>query len=126
MHYDTKIRNRRMYRRIERYLNLSFRLVVSINPITFETTSTGSPKTFLWTVVSRRSCKRAGTRLFRRGIDSGGNVANYVETEQIIEFEGNHSSYVQVIIILNNGVFVCASLKVENLSILYLSVYFVA
>lgn len=53
-------------------------------------------KSFFWTIVSRRSCKRAGTRLFTRGVDSEGNVANFVETEQIIEFEGYQSSFVQI------------------------------
>ncbi|KAK4192930.1 Phosphatidylinositide phosphatase SAC2 [Podospora australis] len=36
------------------------------------------------TVISRRSIKRAGLRYLRRGIDEDGNVANSVETEQII------------------------------------------
>lgn len=53
-------------------------------------------KSFQWTLVSRRSCKRAGTRLFTRGVDVEGNVANFVETEQIIEFEGYQSSFVQI------------------------------
>ncbi|KDR20269.1 phosphatidylinositide phosphatase SAC1 isoform X2 [Zootermopsis nevadensis] len=52
-------------------------------------------KPFLWTVVSRRCCFRAGTRLFTRGIDVQGNVANFVETEQIVEFGGDRSSFVQ-------------------------------
>jgi hypothetical protein len=34
-------------------------------------------------LVSRRSVHRAGTRYFRRGIDSQGAVANFVETEQV-------------------------------------------
>lgn len=33
------------------------------------------------TVISRLSCKRAGTRFNSRGIDDDGNVANFVETE---------------------------------------------
>ena len=33
----------------------------------------------------RRSTERVGTRLFVRGADIRGNVANYVETEQIVE-----------------------------------------
>ncbi|CAM9360796.1 unnamed protein product, partial [Ectocarpus sp. 13 AM-2016] len=33
--------------------------------------------------VSRRSRLRQGTRYTRRGIDDGGNVANFVETEQV-------------------------------------------
>ena len=32
-----------------------------------------------------------------RGVDQEGQVANYVETEQIIEFEGHKCSFVQVI-----------------------------
>ncbi|RYP27748.1 hypothetical protein DL767_007523 [Monosporascus sp. MG133] len=42
---------------------------------------TGLPS-FL-TVISRLSCKRAGTRFNSRGIDDDGNVANFVETETI-------------------------------------------
>lgn len=39
----------------------------------------GFPSTL--TLVSRLSCRRAGTRFNARGIDDDGNVANYVETE---------------------------------------------
>ena len=35
-------------------------------------------------------------RLFMRGIDSSGHVANMVETEQIVEFQGDRVSFVQV------------------------------
>lgn len=49
-----------------------------------------------WSLISRRSILRAGTRLFTRGVDRDGNVANFVETEQIIEFHGDRSSFVQV------------------------------
>ncbi|KAL1738648.1 SacI homology domain-containing protein, partial [Schizophyllum fasciatum] len=35
-------------------------------------------------LISRRSRYRAGTRYFRRGIDSDGHVANFVESEQIL------------------------------------------
>jgi len=31
-----------------------------------------------------------------RGVDSEGQVANYVETEQIIEYQGEKCSFVQV------------------------------
>ncbi|XP_047540427.1 phosphatidylinositol-3-phosphatase SAC1 [Vanessa atalanta] len=48
-----------------------------------------------WSLVSRRSVDRAGTRLFMRGIDAQGNVANFVETEQIVERGGEKSSFVQ-------------------------------
>lgn len=51
---------------------------------------------FSWIVISRRSTKRAGTRLFCRGIDSQGNVSNFVETEQIIEYHTDKISFVQI------------------------------
>lgn len=51
---------------------------------------------FSWAIVSRRSTQRAGTRLFKRGIDREGNVANFVETEQIIEYQGDRCSFVQI------------------------------
>uniref|UniRef100_A0AAF5DDA8 Phosphatidylinositol-3-phosphatase SAC1 n=1 Tax=Strongyloides stercoralis TaxID=6248 RepID=A0AAF5DDA8_STRER len=38
-------------------------------------------------LISRRSIHRAGVRFFKRGVDSKGNPANYVETEQIIEYD---------------------------------------
>jgi hypothetical protein len=41
-------------------------------------------KTFLITLISRRSTKRSGLRYLRRGIDDEGNCANSVETEQIL------------------------------------------
>ncbi|MCJ1475459.1 hypothetical protein MMC13_004121 [Lambiella insularis] len=39
---------------------------------------------FLITLISRRSTLRPGLRYLRRGVDSEGNTANYVETEQIL------------------------------------------
>ncbi|XP_045625432.1 phosphatidylinositol-3-phosphatase SAC1 [Procambarus clarkii] len=51
---------------------------------------------FTWTLISRRSVYRAGTRMWMRGIDYEGTVANYVETEQIIEFRDFRSSFVQI------------------------------
>jgi len=43
-----------------------------------------SEKGFLITVISRRSRFRSGLRYLRRGIDDEGDVANAVETEQIL------------------------------------------
>ena len=37
-----------------------------------------------------------GTRYFMRGIDSEGEVANYVETEQILCYQGEIAAHVQV------------------------------
>lgn len=36
------------------------------------------------TLISRLSCRRAGTRFNARGIDDDGNVANFVETETVL------------------------------------------
>ncbi|GMM34440.1 phosphatidylinositol-3-/phosphoinositide 5-phosphatase [Saccharomycopsis crataegensis] len=39
-------------------------------------------------LISRQSCKRAGTRFNSRGVDDDGNVANFVETEVILNIYG--------------------------------------
>ncbi|XP_064200093.1 phosphatidylinositol-3-phosphatase SAC1-B-like isoform X2 [Anguilla rostrata] len=52
-------------------------------------------KIFEWTLISRRSCYRAGVRYYVRGIDSEGYAANFVETEQIIQYSGFKASFVQ-------------------------------
>lgn len=41
-------------------------------------------KDYVITLISRRSIHRAGLRYLRRGVDEDGNVANSVETEQIL------------------------------------------
>nr|CCA14342.1 phosphatidylinositide phosphatase SAC1like protein putative [Albugo laibachii Nc14] len=47
--------------------------------------------------ISRRSCRRPGTRFTMRGIDENGNVANFVETEQICVFQdGRQTSFLQI------------------------------
>ncbi|XP_026332637.1 phosphatidylinositide phosphatase SAC1 [Hyposmocoma kahamanoa] len=48
-----------------------------------------------WSLISRRCVERAGTRFFMRGADVEGNVANFVETEQILEFGGTKTSFLQ-------------------------------
>lgn len=47
------------------------------------------------TLISRRSAHRAGVRYLRRGIDTDGNVANFVETELILTLLGHNLSFVQ-------------------------------
>ena len=47
-------------------------------------------------LVSRRSRYRAGTRYKRRGVDENGYVANYVESEQFLLFQGHVLSFVQL------------------------------
>lgn len=48
------------------------------------TTRASTDKSYLLTLISRRSVKRAGLRYLRRGVDEDGNTANGVETEQIL------------------------------------------
>ncbi|KAK7498060.1 hypothetical protein BaRGS_00010648 [Batillaria attramentaria] len=54
-------------------------------------------KSFDYILISRRCIYRAGTRFNTRGVDSQGQVANFVETEQIIHYEGHHLSFVQIV-----------------------------
>ena len=53
-------------------------------------------RSFRYTLISRRSCHRAGTRYNIRGIDTDGQTANFIETEQIVEYGNSRCSYVQV------------------------------
>ncbi|KAK9480386.1 SacI homology domain-containing protein [Lipomyces japonicus] len=48
------------------------------------------------TIISRQGCRRAGTRYNARGIDDEGNVANFVETETIINTKDCCFSYTQI------------------------------
>eukprot|EP00268_Persea_americana_P023543 TRINITY_DN2311_c1_g1_i2.p1 TRINITY_DN2311_c1_g1~~TRINITY_DN2311_c1_g1_i2.p1 ORF type:complete len:664 (-),score=114.77 TRINITY_DN2311_c1_g1_i2:241-2232(-) len=48
------------------------------------------------TLISRRCTRRTGTRMWRRGADLDGYVANFVESEQIMQSNGNTASFVQV------------------------------
>uniref|UniRef100_A0A8C1QFU0 BAG family molecular chaperone regulator 3-like n=1 Tax=Cyprinus carpio TaxID=7962 RepID=A0A8C1QFU0_CYPCA len=50
---------------------------------------------FTVALISRRSRHRAGMRYKRRGVDTDGHVANYVETEQIIHVHSHTLSFVQ-------------------------------
>lgn len=59
------------------------------------TLRSGLPSTL--TLISRLSCRRAGTRFNARGIDDDGNVANFVETETVFWTPGGLCfSYVQI------------------------------
>ncbi|KAL3902166.1 MAG: hypothetical protein SGCHY_000017 [Lobulomycetales sp.] len=54
-------------------------------------------KQLTYSLISRRSRFRAGTRFNMRGIDDSGNVANFVETEQIVSIPNRETiaSFVQ-------------------------------
>ncbi|KAJ1558590.1 inositol polyphosphate 5-phosphatase, partial [Nowakowskiella sp. JEL0078] len=43
-------------------------------------------------IISRLSCKKAGTRFLARGVDDDGNVSNFVETE-LRFYKMNHSAF---------------------------------
>jgi synaptojanin len=47
-------------------------------------------------LISRLSCERAGTRFNVRGVNDDGQVANFVETEQVIYLEDSVASYIHV------------------------------
>jgi len=47
-------------------------------------------------LFSRRSVDRAGTRFWSRGIDSEGNVSNFVESEQVLYYNNKVLSFVQI------------------------------
>ncbi|MCO5547320.1 hypothetical protein L7F22_000768 [Adiantum nelumboides] len=47
-------------------------------------------------LIARRCVRRIGTRMWRRGANLNGDVANFVETEQILQADGCVASYVQV------------------------------
>ncbi|BFG36434.1 hypothetical protein CerSpe_227080 [Prunus speciosa] len=44
----------------------------------------------------RRCTRRLGTRMWRRGANLEGDVANFIETEQLVECEGFRSSLLQI------------------------------
>jgi len=47
-------------------------------------------------LISRRSSYKGGTRYSARGIDDDGNVANFVETEQMVYYGGYCCAFVQI------------------------------
>ncbi|XP_020267257.1 phosphoinositide phosphatase SAC8 [Asparagus officinalis] len=48
------------------------------------------------TLISRRCNRRLGTRMWRRGANLEGATANFIETEQLFEFEKFTSSFLQI------------------------------
>lgn len=48
------------------------------------------------TLLSRRCTRRLGTRMWRRGANLEGDTANFIETEQLLEYKGFRSSFLQV------------------------------
>jgi inositol-1,4,5-trisphosphate 5-phosphatase len=74
-----------------------FALTITIPKASAPIRVEGSGMPSAMTLISRLSCRRAGTRFNSRGIDDDGNVANFVETETIYWApSGACFSYVQV------------------------------
>lgn len=74
-----------------------FAMTIPVSPSAspFDTGRSGMPSSI--TLISRLSCRRAGTRFKSRGVDDDGNVANFVETETIFcTPSGLCFSYVQI------------------------------
>ena len=66
-------------------------ILASISPVRLVKSGMASNMT----LISRLSCRRAGTRFNARGIDDDGNVANFVETETVFCTDQLCFSYVQ-------------------------------
>lgn len=74
-----------------------FTLTITIPTSSAPIKATGSGLPSSMTLISRLSCRRAGTRFNSRGIDDDGNVANFVESETIYWTpSGVCFSYVQI------------------------------
>jgi hypothetical protein len=74
-----------------------FALTITIPTSSAPIKASGSGMPSSMTLISRLSCRRAGTRFNSRGIDDDGNVANFVESETIYWTpSGVCFSYVQV------------------------------
>lgn len=74
--------------------------VEQLRDLVFSSTIRKSTTTGTITLIARRSARRAGTRQWRRGADLGADVANFVESEQIVSFDDGSAttefSFVQV------------------------------
>ncbi|GLI62382.1 hypothetical protein VaNZ11_005001 [Volvox africanus] len=65
--------------------------------LVFKSPAGGTVHTATLTLIARRGVDRAGTRQWRRGSDSAGNVANFVETEEmLLTPAGDLASFVEV------------------------------
>lgn len=65
-------------------------------PIVAGFITTFATNKFEFVLISRRDAVRAGTRFWMRGADENGNVANFVETEQIVHTPNETYSFVQI------------------------------
>ena len=83
--------------RILTYTIRGFVFTITIPPSSSPTRTIKTKLPSALTLISRLSCRRAGTRFNARGIDDDGNVANFVETETILWHpSGLCFSYAQV------------------------------
>ncbi|KAF2587113.1 hypothetical protein F2Q70_00035553 [Brassica cretica] len=66
------------------------------HPAIFACTSSVSSSSSSRVTIQKSGKVSIGTRMWRRGADLDGYVANFVETEQIVQMNGYSSSFVQV------------------------------
>ncbi|KAH0854635.1 hypothetical protein HID58_051010 [Brassica napus] len=67
-----------------------------------QTTLSEAGRNFKLTLIARRSRHNAGTRYLKRGINESGNVANDVETEQIVSEDVPEDSPMQISSVVQN------------------------
>lgn len=67
-----------------------------VNTQEFGNTKYTAPLEYDIGIISRRNRNRAGTRSKKRGLEQSGACANFVETEQFLEFKPHIVSFVQV------------------------------
>ncbi|KFK26296.1 hypothetical protein AALP_AA8G229600 [Arabis alpina] len=67
-----------------------------------QTTLSEAGRNFKLTIIARRSRHNAGTRYLKRGINESGNVANDVETEQIVSEDVPEDHPMQISSIVQN------------------------
>ncbi|XP_078441081.1 phosphoinositide phosphatase SAC3-like [Wolffia australiana] len=82
--------NEFLVRGMSRHLKNSFWTVALVYGFFQQSKLSVSGKDFKLTLIARRSRHYAGTRYLKRGINDGGNVANDVETEQIVSADSCH------------------------------------
>jgi hypothetical protein len=82
---------------MERFVPVAFMGFAARIP-TLQLPTRSGPRSATVTLIARRSARRVGCRQWRRGADLDADVANFVESEQLVELDGGAvtSSFVQV------------------------------
>jgi hypothetical protein len=84
------------YELLNRFIEFKDFIVNCINGYVGIHTEELKGRAFSYVLISRRNNMNAGTYNNKRGIDENGNVANFVETEQIVIIDNSVFSFVQL------------------------------